>query len=739
MTIFDLARLVRVVLVIMCLLPHQQALGAAPADPEEMRPRVGLVLSGGGARGAAHVGVLKVLEESRVPVDYIAGTSMGAIVGGLYASGMSADEIDIAIDAMDWDRMFRDDLERQDRSFRRKRDDDLLLVQAQPGFDLKTGTLKLPLGLIEGQRVTLALKEFTVPVAQIRDFDELPTAFRAVATDIGTGQMAVLGEGDLALAISGSMAIPGIFSPTVFGDRLLMDGGITNNLPVDVARAMGADIVIVVDISTQLHAPEDLTDIVVLTDQLTSIMTRANTERNLKTLGPGDIAIVPELGNIRTGDFDRTGEAVEIGYTAAAAMRSNLEAYAVNGEDYRAWQSGRRARRSPPPLIDFVAIETDASLDPEVLQRKIEQSLGEPLQTRQMNRNLDSIFGLELFEKVSYAVTERDGDSGVVVDARAKRWGPDYLQFGLDLEDDFEGNTLFNLRVAYLKTAMNELGGEWRTQLTVGEEPGVFSEWYQPLDTKMRYFVNPSVFYGKRNVNFFEGGDKVAEYRVTEGGFQLAGGRELGNWGEIRAGYEFTNVGSSLQIGEPADIEKDYDDARLFLRFEVDELDDVNFPRRGHAFLLNYDWHSDTLGDENDFEQANFGAGVAMTWGRYSVFPNVAGGKTRNGDAPISRLFQLGGFLRLSGFEANELSGEEYVLGEVVFFRKMNDIELLPVYIGASVEYGAIGDDIDLQDDGKAAGSLFLGIDSFVGPLYLGAGFAEGGNRTGFLFLGRRF
>jgi NTE family protein len=739
MRILDLARLVRVVLVIMCFWPHQQALRAAPTGPDELRPRVGLVLSGGGARGAAHVGVLKVLEESRVPVDYIAGTSMGAIVGGLYASGMSADEIGEAIQAMDWKRMFRDDLERQDRSFRRKRDDDLLLVKAQPGFDLKTATLKLPLGLIEGQRVTLALKEFTVPVAEIRDFDDLPTAFRAVATDIGNGQTAVLGEGDLALAISGSMAIPGIFSPTIFADRLLVDGGITNNLPVDVAREMGADVLIVVDISTPLHDPEDLTDIVILTDQLTSIMTRANTERNLATLTSADVAIVPRLGDISTGDFDRTGEAVELGYQAAAGMRSSLQALGVGHDDYEDWLAGRSSRRSPPPVVDFIEVETDVSLDRKVLLNKIEQPVGEPLQTRQMNRNLDSIYGLELFEKVDYEVAERDGETGVVVDARAKRWGPDYLQFGMDLEDDFEGNTLFNLRVAYLKTAMNELGGEWRSQLTVGEEPGLFSEWYQPLDTGMRYFVNPGVFYGKRNVNFFEGGSKAAQYRVTEYGFQLAGGRELGNWGEIRAGYEFTNVGSSLQIGDPADIEKDYNDARVFLRFEVDELDDVNFPRHGHAFLVNYDWHSDALGDDINFDQVTFGAGMAMTWGRYTVFPNVTGGKTMDGETPISRLFQLGGFLRLSGFETNELSGEEFLLGEAVFFRRMNDIEFLPVYIGGSLEYGAIGEDIDLQDDGKLAGSLFLGIDSFVGPLYIGAGFAEGGNQTGFMFLGRRF
>jgi NTE family protein len=711
---------------------------AAPGAQPEGRPRVGLVLSGGGARGAAHVGVLRVLEDMRIPVDYVAGTSMGAIIGGLYASGLSADEIAVAVEQMDWEKMFNDDLDRADRSFRRKRDDDLLLVKAQAGYDYSTGEFKLPLGLVEGQRITLAVRALTTRVTGVNDFDQLPTPFRAVATDIGNGKVAVLGHGDLALAITASMAVPGVFAPTLVDGRLLVDGGITDNLPMDVARDMGADILIVVDISTPLHPTEDLTDVLVLTDQLTSIMTRANTERNLATVTEGDIVIVPDLGDITGADFARTGEAMYTGFRAADGVRDRLAALSVSAEQYRQWISRRQANTAPLPVIDFIDVHTDADLDPRILRDKIEHPTGQPLEVGQINRDMGSLYGMELFEKVNYEVVHLDGRTGLEVDARAKRWGPDYLQFGLELEDDFEGDTLFNLRVAYLRTAMNSLGAEWRTVLTVGEEPGLFTGWYQPLDQDQRYFVHPVAFGNKRNVNVYDGGERIAVYRVTEYGLRLGLGRELGAWGEIRVGIERSQVSSSLRVGDPSGLEEAYADGNLFVRFEVDELDDVNFPREGHYLQTDYEWHRNELGDEGHFDQFTYGLGFAVTRGRYTVIPSFSGGATINGDAPISRLFPLGGFLRLSGLERNELTGEEFLLGRAVVYRRMNDFRYLPVYVGGSAEYGSIGDESDLSD-GRAAASLFLGIDSPLGPFYAGGGWSEGGHYTGFLFLGRRF
>jgi len=727
-----------VALALACIATPPVAAADAPPGQPEGRPRIGLVLSGGGARGAAHVGVLRVLEDMRIPVDYVAGTSMGAIIGGLYASGLSADEIATAVERMDWAKMFNDDLDRAERSFRRKRDDDFLLVKAQAGFDYKSREFKLPLGLVEGQRITLAVKDLTKHVAEVTDFDELPIPFRAVATDIGNGKTAILGEGDLALAITASMAVPGVFSPTLVDGRMLVDGGITDNLPMDVARDMGADVLIVVDISTPLHPPSELTDVFVLTDQLTSIMTRSNTERNLATVTDADVVIVPDLGDITGADFDRAAEAIYTGFRAADAARPRLASLSLSAEEYRRWSSRRLERVAPLPIIDFIEVHTDADLDPRILRDKIEHPTGQRLEVGQIDRDMGALYGMELFEKVTYRVIQRDERTGLAVNARAKRWGPDYLQFGLDLEDDFEGDTLFNLRVAYLRTAMNSLGAEWRTTLALGEEPGVFTGWYQPLDQDQRYFVHPVAFGNKRNVSVFDAGNKVAEYRVTEYGLRLGAGRELGTWGEIRAGYERSEVSSSLRVGDPSGLEEAYGDGNMFVHFEVDELDDVNFPHEGHYLQASYEWHRGEFGDESHFDQLTYALGVAVTRGRYTIVPSVAGGATLNGDAPISRLFPLGGFLRLSGLQRNELTGEKYLLARTVGYRRMNDFRFLPVYFGGSLEYGSVGDDAGL-DDGRVAGSLFLGLDSPLGPLYTGGGWSEGGHYTGFMFLGRRF
>lgn len=732
------ARHVFAALALTCTILMPAEASVAPPDQAGERPKIGLVLSGGGARGAAHVGVLRVLEDMRIPVDYVAGTSMGAIIGGLYASGMSADEISAAVEQMNWGSMFDDDIDRADRSFRRKRDDDFLLVKARAGFDYRTREFKLPLGLIEGQRITLALKDLTQPVAGVQDFDQLPTPFRAVATDIGDGTTAVLSQGDLALAITASMAVPGVFSPILVDGQMLVDGGITDNLPMDVARNMGADVLIVVDISTPLHPPGDLTDVFVLTDQLTSMMTRANTERNLATVTDADVVIVPDLGDITGSDFDRAAEAIYTGYKAAEAARPKLASLSVSAEEYRSWSSQRADRVSPPPIIDFIDVHTDTDLDPRILRDKIEHPTGQPLEAGQIDRDVDAIYGMELFETVNYQVVHRDSRTGLAVNARAKRWGPDYLQFGLDLEDDFEGDTLFNLRMAYLRTAMNSLGAEWRTALTLGEEPGIFTGWYQPLDQDQRYFLHPVAFGNKRNVNVYDAGDKVAVYRVTEYGLRLGVGRELGTWGEIRGGYERSEVSSSLRVGDPSGFEEAYGDGNMFLQLQVDELDNVNFPHEGHYLQTNYEWHRSAFGDEDHYDQFTYALGIAVSRGRYTLVPSVSGGATVNGDAPISRLFPLGGFLRLSGLQHNQLTGEKFILVRTVGYRRMNDFRLLPVYLGGSVEYGSIGDDADL-DGGQAAGSLFLGVDSPLGPLYTGAGWSEGGHYTGFLFLGRRF
>lgn len=733
-------RILTVATLLLCFFSptHASAGQTAPAASPD-RPRVGLVLSGGGARGAAHIGVLKVLEERRVPVDFVAGTSMGAIVGGLYASGMSSAEIETAVTGIDWADVLDDAQNRKDRSFRRKRDDDLLLVKAKPGFDIKTAELKLPAGFIEGQEIGLVLRDLTLPVAKVAHFDDLAIPYRAVATDIGVGQPVVIESGNLADAMRASMSVPGAFSPIVIDGRKLVDGGVTNNLPVDVARGMGADVLIVVDISAPMRTPEQVDSFFAITDQLVNVLTRGNTDKQLATLDAADVLILPDLGDITSLDFYRSEEAVTIGYQAAAMTTDQLSRLAIPEDDYQLWLERRAGYRGQQSTVDFIRIENDSGIDERVLMTQVQHPLGQPLDKQLLDRDIGRIYGLDIFEKVSYAILEEGDKTGVVIDARAKTWGPDFLQFGIQLEDDFDGDALYNLRLAYLRTGMNSLGAEWRTLATVGQEPGIATEWYQPLDRNLRYFVNPQVGYEQASFNVFNDGGKIGEYRINRWEAEMAAGRELSTHGEVRVGLVYGSGEAELRVGDPVALPDDkFNIGAAFAQVAIDRLDNVNFPTAGHFGRLRYTWHQSALGEDSNFDQFEFEFLKAYTWGRHTLVPAVLYNHTTRGQVPIYAVFRAGGFLNLSGLETNELTGETYALARLVYYRRMNDIDFLPVYLGGSVEYGNAKDNLEL-DDMKTAGSLFLGMDSFIGPLYLGGGLAQGGNASLYMFLGRPF
>jgi NTE family protein len=575
----------------------------------------------------------------------------------------------------------------------------------------------------------------------VSDFDQLPIPFRAVTTDIGEGIPYVVGSGNLADAMRASMSVPGAIAPLRVNGRLLVDGGVTNNLPVNVARDMGAEVLIVVDISTPMRPPEEVDSLLTITDQLINIMTRGNTEAQLASLTSRDIQIIPDLGDITTTDFERTAEAVPAGYRAAGAVRDRLAALSVSAAEYARWQAERARRVGGAPVIEFIRVENDAGLDPEMLSGMVRQPVGEPLEADPLDRDLGRMYGLDVFEKVSYDLAEDDGRTGLLVQADAKPWGPDFLQFSLEMEDNFDGNNQYNTRVAYLKTGLNSLGAEWRTIGGIGQDPGVATEWYQPLDRDLRYFVNPSASFGKSSINIFDdnGDDKIGEYRLTDWRLELAGGREISTYGEIRLGYSRRWINANRRVGDPLTLPtQDFDSGSVFLRLGVDRLNNVNFPTRGYSGFVRYALHRSELGEDSGFDQLQVGLARPFTWGRNTLLPRARFEKTVKGTPPIYALFRGGGFLNLSGLETDALSGKTFALGELVFYRRINDLSFLPVFLGGSLEYGDATDDLELEDM-RAAGSLFIGLDSFLGPFYLGAGLAEGGNTSAYLLIGQPF
>ena len=705
------------------------------------RPKICLVLSGGGARGAAHIGVIELLEEMHIPIDCITGTSMGSIVGGLYASGMSVEEIKVALATIDWKDAFNDNIPREDRSFRRKRDDDLYLIKSKPGIG-DDGKIKLPTGFLQGQKIDLIFKELALPVSDIRDFDELSIPFRAVATDITTGQPVVLGTGDLAKSMRASMSVPSIFSPVEMDGRLLVDGGVSNNLPVDVARDMGADIVIAVDISTPLKKREELTSALSITSQLTGILTRRNTEEQIATLSGKDILIVPDLRGISSVDFSESGQAIPRGRAAAEQQREQLAGLGVSQADYANMVRSMPERKTIPPVIDFVKLENESRVSDAVIMARLHVKTGEPLDVQALDRDIGIIYGLELFENVDYEVIEEDGKKGLLIHAKERAWGPNYLQFGLELGDNFEGESTFNLGAAYTRTAINRLNGEWLTALQIGKNPGIATGIFQPLDVASRYFINPRLFYAKENYNVFSpDADILAQYRVSRYGIDISGGREFGVWGEARLGYRRYAGHLEVRIGEPALPEGDYNSGELYGRLAVDKLDDINFPRSGYFGRLEYLWSDTALGADTDFDQVMFDGGHAYTWDRNTLWAGASFYTTPDNDAPVQNLFLLGGLFKLSGYQLQELSGQHLGLVKLIYMRRIGDITFLPAYLGGSLEAGNTWQDADDIEFSNliGAGSLFIGLDTPIGPLYIAYGLAEHSHDSFYLYLGKIF
>lgn len=719
---------------------------AAPCDrlaaKDPGRPKVGLVLGGGGARGSAHVGVLKVLERMQIPIDCIAGNSMGAIVGGLYASGLSPEEIEREMVSMDWDDVLDDKPQRPDQQFRRKRDDDNYLVKKYVGYE--NGKLELPLGYIQGQKFDLELARLTRHVSGVLTFDELPIPFRAVATDIETGEALVLDSGNLARSIRASMAVPGAFDAVEIEGRLLVDGLVSNNVPIDVARAMGADIVIVVDVGTPLMKRAEINSALKVIGQISNILSARNVEEQLRTLTERDVYIQPDLGDITTSDFKRAADAIAVGEKAATGAQQPLAALLMGlGSAPAANIAERRAPSKAAPEVAFVRVQADTAIGENVLLHPFQPLIGKPLDDATLNRAIEELYGWNIFESVRYEVVQEGGRKGLLLHIKEKSWGPNYVQLGVALASDMDGEGTWDIGASVLKTALNRYAGEARFAGQVGENPLAVVEFYQPLGAALRYFVNTRVFYDSRNIGAYVGGDQVNEFRVHRYGGDISIGRTLAHWGEIRIGVRRYGGEADLHVGDPATPDFDVDSGEFFARAMYDTLDNRNFPH--HGALARVEWLESLtdLGADKGFSQLEVATGAAKSWGRNSAFANVQFQYTADGTAPIQNRFRSGGLTQLSGFVQNELSGQQVLLLRGGFYRRLGNIEWLPVYAGMTVEYGNVyeeRDDISLATD-KAllAASVFLGVDSVLGPVYLAYGHAEQGHDSVYLFLGRLF
>ncbi len=439
----------------------------APVAASPAAPRIGLALSGGGARGIAHIGVLKVLEELRVPIHCVTGTSMGAIVGGTFAAGVPPAKLQEIVLKTDWDEVFRDQPPRDEIAVRRKIDDYKTLFK--PEFGVKDGGLALPKGVIAGVSIESFFRVLTTPAYDIEDFRKLPIPFRAMATDIETGESVVLDRGSVAQAMRASMSVPGALAPVEIDGKLLVDGGIANNLPIDEARKLCGDVVIAVNISTPPLKRSEITSALTVAGQLVNFLGKQTVDDQLKSMTSRDVLIAPDLGDISAAKFDRSADAIRIGEDAARKLADSLRRYSIPPEQYAALRTKQVAVPKPLGTVDEIRFSGLERTNPEVLRALVETKPGEPLDEAKLGHDLRRVYGRDDFESIGYRIGGDTGPRALIIEPREKSWGPDYLRFGLGLASDFQGTNQFNVLVDYRRTWLNRLGAEWTTQAQIGQ------------------------------------------------------------------------------------------------------------------------------------------------------------------------------------------------------------------------------------------------------------------------------
>jgi NTE family protein len=723
-----------------CPVPGVAAAEAA-AGPNG-RPRIALVLSGGGARGGAHLGVLKALEELHIPVDMIVGTSAGAIVGAAYAGGMSVTEIEREMQTLSTASLFHD-VGRRDLSVARKSDDSASYVG--PEIGIGPDGLSLPKGAVAGVALEAVLRRLTARQMS-PDFNLLPIPFRAIATDVSTGEMIVLERGNLAQAVRASMAIPAAINPVEIDGRLLVDGGIARNLPVDVARAMGADIIIAVNIGTPLLKREEIKSVLSMSDQMTRMLTANNVRTSLAQLNPAiDVLITPDLVTIDAGSFDLLKEAESLGLGAGREAAAKLLRYAMPAPEYALLDARRHTTQAQQGvLLSSVRIDGAHRVPEDALRGTMETQPGQLFDVTTAERDMRRLFGRGDFEHVSYALdTLPDGRHQMTTTVNEKSWGPQYLRLGLGVSTDFSGDSFFSLRAAHRWTWLNSLGAEWRNDIEIGHTDRLSTEWLQPLTPAQRMFASVYLSAERSPLDIYLKGERLARYRneAVTAGFDV--GVPIAEWGEVRVGIARGHVQllSDTSFLPPSELYARARTAGLQARLRADTLDNKQFPRSGiEADLQVYSSRS-ALGADSNYNKLAFSALGAIARGPHSLQAAMeVHRKLGGGELPDQELVSFGGFLRMSGYRTGELLGNSLHFGRLVYNYRISRPGLLDgAYVGVSAELGRVGNTIEVQDGEQTVRSnaLYIAIDTPLGPLYFGAGRASRNKNSLYLLIGK--
>jgi len=685
---------------------------------------VGLVLAGGGAKGGAHVGVLKVLEQMHVPIDCIAGTSMGALVGGGYASGIPAADLEKFLDGINWPKVIGGQGLRELAPIEQKRDG--VTYSNNLDLGLRDGQVIVPGGLVNTSGIDDLLRSYVANSRSQSDFSKLPIPYRAVATDMVSGEMVVLGNGDLPTAMRASMAIPGFFAPVHLDNYILNDGGMVRNLPVDVARDLCADVVIVVNLVTQPTTPDKLQTATQLAGRAMDVMLEANVRLQLQTLKPGDVLINVQLGDIGTADFERVPETIPLGEAAARAAADGLVKYAVPPQQYTAWRQQVTTGQEIDARVAGVQIEGLEWMNPAYLATRTDIKPGDQVDNQRISDQAREMSALKDLESVGYELTGDPKNPTLQWLPKEKTWGPNFLQFDLGLYATQSNDSGF---VLYMKTDrrwLNSLGLQWRNEIQLGLSNILTTSLYQPLDVGQVFFVEPRLFFDRTYENLYVNQERIANYRFDDVGGNVDFGINFGTRAQLRLGYLYTNRDVTVDTGSPALGDVHATDAGIVSEAIYDTRDTAFNPTRGVVGAIEYMRSDTSMGADRDWERIEAGLGIAVPVRGDIVWLTAAGGTAFNSDIPVDRDFAIGGPGSFPGLPLNALRAPEYWTVNGSYLWKLKDIQSIrgqALYAGMRLETG----EIDQWSDSKGlqpiyGGSVYIAGRTMVGPLTIGLG-----------------
>ncbi len=726
----------RIIFVLLLLLWPAASRAQQNAAPR-VRPKIGVALEGGGAMGLAHIGVLKWFEEHHIPVDYVAGTSMGGLVGGFYATGMSPDELKTLIEGMDWRKILGDRTPYEDLAFRRKEDQ-----RAYPNsliFGLRGG-LTLPAGLNAGHQIGLIIDRVTLPYDEVPSFDALPVPFRCVATDLVSRKSYVFKDGSLAVALRATMSIPGAFSPVHEGKAVFVDGGLLNNLPTDVVREMGAEIVIAVHLEP---APVDAKDIQSVFSVLNHSVRVVLEENELRSLAQADAVVSVPLSEYSTVDYAKSEQIMKRGYEAANARARLLEAFALDDAEWQEHQRAREARkRSDVPTPQFIQVQGTNAHEATDVTRYVKRFQGKPVNPEKLDEVLTRLTGVGRYDSAGYRLIEKNGQIGLLVQVVEKNYAPPMFQTAFEVDGSQSGNVDFTMGTRFTFMDVAGFRSEWRTDVLLGNTYGIQTELFRPFRAESRWFFAPHADASDTTFQIYAKNDPLADYRIYRINIGGDVGYSFGRFSELRVGYEIGSLNTKLRLGTLQIPAVAGHVGQTHLRYLLDHTDDPVIPRSGFSAETNFRWFDQSPGAKDGFPSMDLKLGYFQPIARSaSLFLEGEGGTTFGSSSTGVPQFFLGGPVRLGAYGQNEFQGNQYYLLRAGFLR---DLLILPPFLGKKVyavgayEIGkmyGVTTRSELPDD-VAAGFL---AETALGPFFIGGSVGDSGHRKWFFQLGRVF